>query len=145
MIRNITLDDKAVFLAMMEKLYSSKAVAQKVDSHIFEETFHAAVNNSPFIRAFIIEDDGIPVGYALVSFSFASEVGGLVALLEDIYISDTCRGKGLGSQFMRFVEEEYPLVKRYRLEVTKENERAMALYSKLGYRVLDYVQMVKDV
>ena len=145
MIRYITPDDKTVFIAMMEKLYSSKAVAQKVDSQIFEETFHAAVNNSPFIKAYIIEDEGTPVGYAVISFSFASEVGGLVALLEDIYISDTCRGKGLGSQFMRFMEEEYPLVKRYRLEVTKKNEKAMALYSKLGYKVLDYVQMVKDV
>lgn len=145
MIRDITPDDKAAFIMMMEKLYSSKAVVQKVDTHIFEETFHAAVNNSPYIRAFILEDDEMPVGYGLISFSFATEVGGLVVLLEDLYIADTCRGKGLGSQFFRFVEEEYPLAKRFRLEVTKENERAAALYSKLGYRVLDYVQMVKDV
>ena len=145
MIRDITPNDRSIFLEMTERLYSSNAVTHKVGSHIFEETFHAAVNNSPFIRAYIIEDDEKPVGYALLSFSFATEVGGLVVLLEDLYISDSCRGKGLGSQFMKFLEEEYPLVKRFRLEVTKENKKAMDLYSKLGYRVLDYVQMVKDI
>ena len=95
MVRDITPGDKAVFLAMAKQLYSSKAVTHKVDSHIFEATFDAATNKSPFIRALIIEDDGIPVGYALLSFYFATEVGGLAVLLEDLYISDTCRGKGL--------------------------------------------------
>ena len=145
MIRDIKKEDKVVFLEMAEKFYSSKAVAHRVDNRIHETTFDTALSKSPFIRAFIIEDNGKPAGFALLSFSYATEVGGLVVLLEDIYISEACRGRGLGSEFMRFVEEEYPSAKRFRLEVTKENHQAIDLYCKLGYHTLDYVQMVKEV
>ena len=145
MIRDITPQDKKVFLNMAEKFYSSTAVAHNIDSPLLEITFEAAISKSPFIRALIIEDNEIPVGFALLSFSHATEVGGLVVLLEDLYISDTCRGKGLGRKFMQFMEQEYPAAKRFRLEVTKENKKAMDLYCKLGYKPLDYVQMVKDI
>jgi len=145
LIRDITEKDRAVFLEMTEKFYSSDAVAHNVERHILETTFDTALNESPYIRALIIEDDGNPVGFALLSFSYATEVGGLVVLLEDLYISDVCRGKGLGSKFMQFMEREYPAAKRFRLEVAGENTRAVDLYKKLGYNVLDYVQMVKDI
>ena len=108
-------------------------------------SFDTALSKSPYARALIIEDDDIPVGFALLSFSHATEAGGLVVLLEDLYISETCRGKGLGSKFMQFMEQEYPEARRFRLEVTKANLKAIGLYSSLGYKTLDYVQMVKDM
>jgi ribosomal protein S18 acetylase RimI-like enzyme len=46
---------------------------------------------------------------------------------------------------MQFIEREYPSAKRFRLEVSKDNTRAVGLYRSLGYEVLEYVQMVKDV
>ena len=144
MIRDITKKDRKVFLEMASKFYSSEAVAHNIDSHIYETTFETALSKSPFIRALIIEDDGTPAGFGLISFSYSTEVGGLTVLLEDIYISDTCRGKGLGSEFMQFIEREYSSAKRFRLEVAKENTQAIALYKKLGYEVLEYVQMIKD-
>jgi len=145
MIRDVTQEDRAKFLEMAEKFYSSKAVAHNIDRHLLETTFDTAVNKSSFLHALIIEDNDIPVGFALLSFSYATEVGGLVVLLEDLYISEACRGKGLGSKFMQFMEKEYPAAKRFRLEVTKENRGAIDLYCRFGYKQLDYVQMVKDI
>ena len=144
MIRDITQADKTIFLEMAEKFYSSEAVAHSINRRIIEATFDAAASKSPFIRAFIIEDNAIPVGFGLVSTSFATEVGGQSVLLEDLYLDETCRGKGLGSKFMQFIEQEYPCAKRFRLEVAKDNTRAIDLYRKLGYEVLEYMQMVKD-
>ena len=130
---------------MAKDFYSSKAVAHNIDVKIIEATFNAAVSKSPFIRAFMIEDDNKPVGFGLVSFSHATEVGGLTVLLEDLYLSESCRGKGFGSMFLKFIEREYPSAKRFRLEVSKENTRAIDLYRKLGYEILEYVQMVKNI
>ena len=144
MIRDMTQEDKRVFLEMAEKFYSSKAVTHKVDRPIYETTFNTAMSKSPLLRALIVEDEEKPVGFGFLSFYYATEVGGLVVLLEDLYIDEAGRGKGLGSQFMQFVEQEYPSAKRFHLEVTKENKRAIDLYCKLGYKVLDYVQMVKE-
>jgi len=145
MIRDIKQEDRAIFLEMAEKFYSSPAVSHKIDRHIYETTFDAAISNPSLIRAFIIEDNGMPVGFALVSFYFATEAGGLAVVLEDLYLDETCRGKGLGSKFMQFIEQEYPSAKRFHLEVAKENTRAIDLYTKLGYEVLEYVQMIKEI
>jgi len=144
MIRDMRQEDKEIFMAMAKDFYSSKAVAHNMDSRILEINFDTAMNDPQKLRAFIIEDNGIPAGFALTSFYYATEAGGLVVVLEDLYLDETCRGKGLGSKFIQFMEREYPSAKRYHLEVTKENTRAMDLYKKLGYEVLEYVQMVKE-
>ena len=144
-IRDVRQSDRDGFLDMAEAFYSTTAVSYSVDRSLLEAAFNEALANSPYVRALIIEDAGAPVGFALLSFSHATEAGGLVVMIEDLYISDTCRGRGLGSKFMQFVEHEYPEAKRFRLEVTKENTGAIGLYSRLGYRTVDYMQMVKDM
>ena len=145
MIRDIRQEDKEIFMAMAKAFYSSKAVAHDIDEKIIETTFNTAINDPDLVRAFIIEDDDAPVGFALTSFYYATEVGGIVVLLEDLYLDESCRGKGFGSKFMEFMEKEYPAAKRFHLEVAKENTRAIDLYKKLGYEVLEYVQMVKNI
>ena len=145
MIRDLLVDDKKVFLSMVKTFYSSTAVTHNVNPQNFETTLNAVFDKSPFMRALIIEDNSNPVGYALLSFTYSNEAGGLVVLIEELYISEACRGKGLGSKVIEFIEQEYPSVKRFRLEVRKENKKAMDLYYRLGYKLLDYVQMVKDI
>jgi len=137
-------EDKAVFFEMMQDFYSSKAVAHSIEGYVIEEVFYTAVNDPHLLRGFIIEDNNIPVGFALVSFCYTTEVGGLAVLLEDLYLSKACRGKGLGSKFIEFIEKEYPKAKRFYLEVTKENTRAIDLYKKHGYEIHEYVRMAKN-
>lgn len=144
MIRDIKPNDRIAFMDMAKKFYSSAAVAHKIDDAKLEAVFFAAIDGSPYIRAFIIEEGGRPAGFALVSYSYATEAGGPAVHLEDLYVDEKLRGKGLGGKFMEFLESEYPEAKRFRLEVTKENIRAIELYRRLGYKNLDYAQMVKD-
>lgn len=145
MIRDLLPDDREVFLSMAEKFYSSTAVAYSVDSQNFRTTFDVAMSKSPFIRLLIIEEEGTPVGYALLSFTYSNEAGGIVVLVEELYIGEAYRNKGFGSRFFEFLELEYPLAKRFRLEVRGDNKKAIELYNRLGYNVFNYVQMVKDV
>jgi len=145
MIRDIKQEDRAIFLKMAKTFYSSSAVSHDIDISILEKDFDTALVKSPYVRALIIENEGQAVGFALLAFTYSTEAGGLSVLLEDLYLDEICRGKGLGSKFMQFMEQEYPEAKRFRLEVTKNNTRAIELYEKLGYEVIEYVQMVKDI
>ena len=45
---------------------------------------------------------------------------------------------------MDWMEREYPAARRFRLEVTQVNQRAIRLYEKSGYQYLRYDQMVLD-
>ena len=64
--------------------------------------------------------------------------------IDEILILEAYRGKGLGTEFFAFVQQQFPQAKRFRLEVTKENTRATKLYQSLKYESLDYLQMVLE-
>ena len=78
MIRDLRSDDRNAFLSMVKDFYSSDAVAHSVDPQNFEATFAAAMEKSPFLRALMMEEKGKPAGYALLSFTYSNEAGGLV-------------------------------------------------------------------
>ena len=81
----------------------------------------------------------------MLPISFSPEAGGPVIWFEEVYVRDGYQGKGLGREFFGFIEEAYKeQVKRLRLEVEADNERAVDLYKRLGYDFLKYNQMVKD-
>ena len=119
-------------------------MSHPIDPKIFEDTFALAIDNSPFVRILIIENDDTVIGYAQLSFTYSPEAGGMVALIEDFYIEEAHRGGGYGRKFMQLLENEYPTFKRFRLEVMKGNKRAISLFEKSGYKVSEYIQMVKD-
>lgn len=64
--------------------------------------------------------------------------------IEELYVKEQFRGKGLGSEFISFVEKNFDF-KRLRLEVEKENVRAVKMYERNGLSFLEYDQMIKDV
>ena len=81
----------------------------------------------------------------MIAKTFSQEAGGYVWWIEEVYIREKFRSRGLGREFFRYLEEQKGKeVTRLRLEVEEENTRAVSLYERLGYEVLDYVQMVKD-
>ena len=59
-------------------------------------------------------------------------------------LKEEFRGLGLGKEIMDWMESEYPTARRFRLEVTQVNQRAIRLYEKSGYQYLRYDQMVLD-
>ena len=78
----------------------------------------------------------------MVAKSFSTEFGKPCIWIEDIYIKESCRGQGLGTQFLNFIEAKYPDA-IFRLEVEEENERAVRVYRKCGYEFLPYQEMKK--
>ena len=73
----------------------------------------------------------------------SQEASGLTVWIEELYIRPEFQGNGLGTQFFEFIQKEIP-ARRYRLEIEPDNEGARALYERLGFKSLDYSQMIKD-
>jgi ribosomal protein S18 acetylase RimI-like enzyme len=94
----------------------------------------------------MLECDGEPAGYGLTAKTFSQEAGGYVIWLEELYIREQFRSRGLGSEFFAYVEKKYAgQAARFRLEVEEDNVRAISLYKRLGYEALDYTQMIKEI
>lgn len=139
------MSEKQSVMEMVQEFYKSDAVDHPVELSTLEETFWNAASCNPMIRGVILEEKGEIVGYAYLTFYFASEVGGINLMLEEIFIKEQFRGRGYGRKFFEWLFEEYPNVKRYRLEVTRTNKNAAALYQKMGFEFLEYGQMIRDI
>lgn len=144
-IRKIEKKDKEIFLKMAKEFYSGPGVLHEVDPNVILRTYEEMVTDSPFLEGFIFEQEGEIVGYAELSYSFAPEVGGRSVFIEEIFVCEPYRGKGIGHQFLDYcVSLVKGETRRIRLEATRTNEKAIALYRSYGFEVLDYLQMVVD-
>lgn len=144
-IRDITPADYTAVLPMVQEFYNSPAVEHDVDAAILERSLRAAADPAePMLRGLLLLEDGAPVGYAYLTRYYSAEVGGHCLMFEELYFRESCRGKGYGTQVFRYVMDQYPDCVRIRLEVTEANRGAIRLYERLGFRFLQYNQMVLD-
>lgn len=74
--------------------------------------------------------------------SFSTEFGKPCIWIEDLYIYEEYRGKGIGTDFFAYIEKKYPN-SVIRLEVEEENQNAINVYKKCGYDFLPYQEMKK--
>lgn len=145
MIRRLTAEDREVYIEMAEEFYDSDAVLHPIPRSYLERTVEEALRSDAYAEIFLFEHEGKPAGYGLTAKTFSQEAGGFVWWIEEIYIREPFRSKGLGREFFEYIDSQKgPEVTRLRLEVEDENTRAKALYERLGYHTLKYTQMVKD-
>ena len=142
MIRAMTPDDKAQITEMMRVFYASPSVLSNGSEEIFLRDFECCVGDSPYLEGYVFEEAGEIQGYAMIAKSFSTEFGKPCIWIEDIYVREGYRGLGLGSRFLQYIEKRYPDA-LLRLEVERENTRAVGVYEKNGFSVLPYMEMKK--
>ena len=141
-IRTMKETDRAQILAMMRVFYASPAVLSNGSEAIFAADFSACVGDSPYLEGYVFENGDEIQGYAMIAKSFSTEFGKPCIWIEDLYVKDGCRGRGIGSRFLSFIESKYPDAV-LRLEVEAENERALRVYQSCGFDTLAYMEMKK--
>ena len=111
-----------------------------IPREIYHKNFQEMLQGSPYIKGYIIEKDGQTAGYMILSFTYSSEVGGMVVLIEELFLHENFRGCGLGTEALDFVRKQFPHAARFRLEVTPDNGGAARLYA---VRVLSHWTTVR--
>ena len=96
-----------------------------------------AVVRDPNAQVYVAEDDGRFAGFIVLSL-----VGVLNGYIRSIVVEPSQRGRGVGSELMAFAETRiFAGSPNVFLCVTSFNDRARALYERLGYR---YVGELSD-
>ena len=145
LIRPIEKRDRDEYIKMAKDFYSSPVVLHPIPDENFENTFNELMERDTYAQCFIFEEAEAITGYALIAITFSQEAGGLVVWIEEIHVKEEYRGKGAGSAFFDFLHGKFgDRVKRFRLEVEEENEKAVKLYKSLGYEFFGYDQMVRE-
>lgn len=139
----ITAEDKDVFIDMSREFYASDAVLAPVPEKFHTKAFEELMKGDRYLVGFIIRYGQKAAGYALLAKSYSREAGGEMLWLDEIYLKGDYRGMGAAKKFFAFMHERFSPA-RFRLEVESDNKRAIALYEKNGYKMLPYVQMIRD-
>lgn len=118
---------------MMQDFYAidNYPINLEVSKKLFEEF----ITNQNLGKAYLIynsdEEETLKiVGYVILTFVFSFEYKGKIAFLDELYIKETARGKGIGNQTILFIKEESRKLnlKLIYLEVENHNENAQKLY-----------------
>ena len=141
-IRIMEIGDCATVTDMMRGFYASDAVLTNGSDEIFSADASECVSDSPYLEGYVFENDGGIQGYAMCAKSFSTEFGKRCIWVEDLFVKEEYRGKGVGSQFLSFISDKYSDCV-IRLEAEAENERAIHVYKKAGFEVLPYTELIK--
>lgn len=95
-------------------------------------------NSSPAFHAWVAENDGTVVGMALYYIKYSTWKGPCV-FLEDIIVTESLRGRGIGKMLFDQVLEDAIAMKARRMEwqVLNWNDAALAFYAQYHPERLD--------
>lgn len=122
-----------IAIKMMQDFYAIDNYP--IDIEVTEKLFQEFIENENLGKAYLIcqSDEGRIseiIGYVILTFVFSFEYKGRMAFLDELYITQTARGKGIGKQTIDFVkqEAEKAKVKMMYLEIENHNKNGQKLY-----------------
>jgi ribosomal protein S18 acetylase RimI-like enzyme len=101
-----------------------------IDLEVSKQLFQEFISNENLGKAWLIYSEDKLVGYVILTFVFSFEYQGRIAFIDELYLKETARGKGIGAKTLQFIKEQIPKLslKLLYLEVEHHNENAQKLY-----------------
>jgi ribosomal protein S18 acetylase RimI-like enzyme len=85
-----------------------------------------------------------PIGYCILSAFWSNEYGGLVMIVDELYVVPAHRRRGIASAFIRHLADAKEYV-ALNLECFHDNTGAFNLYKRLGFEVIERHFMQKPL
>ncbi|MBU2103866.1 GNAT family N-acetyltransferase [Patescibacteria group bacterium] len=93
----------------------------------------------------VIKDEKQIVGYSILVNFWSNETGGNIVDIDELFVEENERGKGVGSNFIRYViESRVNECVAVELGVIAGNDRAQKLYERMGFRLSSNRRLIYD-
>ena len=128
-----TLADEPLLRELMREFYAHEGLA--FDEERTLGAFRTLAADPNLGRVWIFRVGGEAVGYLAVTVCFSLEFAGRYALVDELYVREAHRGRGIGARALEAAAEACRAldVSALRLEVDVQNTRARDLYRRLGF------------
>lgn len=131
----LVISDIETVVALMQEFYAidNYPIAVDVSRALFKEF----ISNENLGKSWLILSDTEIVGYLILTFVFSFEYQGRIAFLDELYLTEKARGKGIGGKAIAFIQSESHKLslKLMYLEVESHNKKAQKLYLTHGFEL----------
>ena len=146
MIRKFVPEDREDYIRFSTEFYNSSAVDKPVPKEHFEQGFDEMMRSDVYVQGYMLVCDGNNVGYCVTMKTYSVEAGGITIWIDELFVLEEYRSKGLGRELFKYIEENGDKkLRRIRLEVELENGRAISIYKKMGFEPAPYDGMWKTI
>ena len=124
----LEITDISTITQMMQDFYAIDNYPMDVE--VAKTLFQEFISNEHLGKCWLMYSENEIVGYIILTFIFSFEYGGKIAFVDELFIKETARGKGIGKKAIQFIQREVPKLslKLLYLEVEPHNENAQKLY-----------------
>ena len=133
--KKIEKSDIEILVAMMRDFYAIDGYP--MDEKVTRELFSEFIAHENLGKAWLIIVDESIVGYVILTFVFSFEHKGKITFLDELYIAERVRGKGIGNETIQFIKAQSLIlsIKLLFLEVEHHNTIAEQLYVSNGFEL----------
>lgn len=142
-LRQASSREIPILLGFIKSYYKLESIV------FFEDKVHKAlielINSNNIGRVWLIYLNNKAIGYIVLCFSYSLVSFGQDGMIDEFYIDDEYRKKGIGTQILNIVmknSKKLGLNCLY-LEISKNNIAAQTLYEKLNFKVRDNYFLMK--
>ncbi len=98
-------------------------------------------------QAWLMENHKRTLGYALLTYNFDLEYGGIEGMLTDLYVEKRHRNSGIGSLALYEIEDfcRERGIRAIEVQVLQHNKAAETFYRKAGFHILKRKVMLLEV
>lgn len=131
-------DDLAKLMPMVADFH--KTLGLNTDDAHRETALVPLLEGSPHGAVWLIGPTMAPVGYVAVSFGWSIEFGGMDGMIDEFYIRQTIRGRGMGTEALTALQKTLSAagLTALSLEASEHENTAANLYKRCGFQPRDH-------
>jgi len=134
--------DLEKLLPMVVRYHAGAGIEMSDEARM--EAVQPLLDGSPLGAVWFIGPKMAPVGYVAVSFGWSIEMGGMDAFIDELWVREKVRGRGMGSEALSALIPalEGAGVKALHLEVADGNA-AERIYKRAGFKRRSFTLMTR--
>jgi ribosomal protein S18 acetylase RimI-like enzyme len=135
--------DAGALIEMMRGLYEHDR--SPFDEHAHRAALALLFESEAHALAYLMLSGAEVAGYVVITFGFSLEFRGRDAFIDELFVKDEFRGRGLGAAAILFAEGvcRERGVRALHLEVERANTGAQSVYRKAGFKDHDRYLLTK--
>lgn len=120
---------------MVAQFHAETGIESTPDSR--RDALTPLLDGAPHGAIWLIGPKMAPVGYIVVSFGWSIELGGMDGLVDELWIREAVRGRGMGFEALTALQKALVAagLNALSLEVAPDNAKAQRLYQRAGFRL----------